>query len=169
MESKANIGKHLTLEERNFIEQSLNQSMSFKSIAKVLSKDACTISKEVRNHRIQSEIPHQGIKKNHCKYKDNCHKMNICGLCCNKECKSCIICNYHCSDFKSDVCTNTDKAPYVCNGCLTRKSCRQVQYIYGALSSYKKYKENITESKMGIHLSDEELRRIDRFITPLIK
>ena len=40
--------KHLTLEDRNFIEQALNQDMTFKEIAKFLSKDPTTISKEVK-------------------------------------------------------------------------------------------------------------------------
>ena len=40
--------KHLTLEDRIFIENSLNQRRSFKDIAKYLCKDPTTISKEVR-------------------------------------------------------------------------------------------------------------------------
>ena len=47
--------KHLTLDERNFIEQELAKNTSFKEIAKYLSKDPTTISKEVRKHRIRKE------------------------------------------------------------------------------------------------------------------
>lgn len=47
--------KHLTLDERNFIEQELSKNTSFKEIAKYLSKDPTTISKEVRKHRIRKE------------------------------------------------------------------------------------------------------------------
>ncbi len=42
------IQKHLTLEDRNYIEQALNQNMTFKEIGKFLSKDASTISKEIK-------------------------------------------------------------------------------------------------------------------------
>ncbi len=45
--------KHLTLEDRNYIEQALNQNMTFKEIAKFLSKDPTTISKEIKKHRIR--------------------------------------------------------------------------------------------------------------------
>lgn len=45
--------KHLTLEDRNYIEQALNHSMAFKEIAKFLSKDPTTISKEIKKHRIR--------------------------------------------------------------------------------------------------------------------
>ena len=44
--------KHLTLEDRQFIEQSLNSQLSFREIAKYLCKDPSTISKEVLRHRI---------------------------------------------------------------------------------------------------------------------
>lgn len=43
--------KHLTLEDRNFIEQALKQDMSFKEIGKFLSKDPSTIAKEIKKHR----------------------------------------------------------------------------------------------------------------------
>ena len=45
--------KHLTLEDRNYIEQALNQGMTFKEIAKFLSKDPTTISKEIKKHKIR--------------------------------------------------------------------------------------------------------------------
>ena len=43
--------KHLSLEDRVFIENSLNQGLSFKEIAKYLCKDPTTISKEVKARR----------------------------------------------------------------------------------------------------------------------
>ena len=47
--------KHLTLEDRNYIEQALNQDMTFKEIGKFLSKDPTTIAKEIKKHRIMKE------------------------------------------------------------------------------------------------------------------
>ena len=43
--------KHLTLENRIYIENELNKGTSFKDIAKFLCKDPTTISKEVKTHR----------------------------------------------------------------------------------------------------------------------
>ena len=52
--------KHLTLENRIYIENELNKGTSFKDIARFLCKDPTTISKEVRAHRLsdwyQTEI-----------------------------------------------------------------------------------------------------------------
>ena len=44
--------KHLTLEDRIYIENELNKGTSFKDIARFLCKDPTTISKEVRAHRL---------------------------------------------------------------------------------------------------------------------
>lgn len=49
--------KHLTLQDRKFIEDSLNENLSFKEIAKYLCKDPTTISKEIRLHRVDDINP----------------------------------------------------------------------------------------------------------------
>ena len=52
--------KHLTLENRIYIENELNKGTSFKDIARFLCKDPTTISKEVRAHRL-SDWYHKGL------------------------------------------------------------------------------------------------------------
>jgi len=47
--------KHLTLTERKAIENCLNDSLSFKAIAKDLGTDCTSISKEVRKHITQKK------------------------------------------------------------------------------------------------------------------
>ena len=42
--------KHLSLEDRNTIQQCLDQGMTFKAIAARIGKDQTTISKEVKKH-----------------------------------------------------------------------------------------------------------------------
>jgi len=51
--------KHLTLEDRLYIEDALIKQVSFKDIARFLCKDPTTISKEVRAHRL-SDLVSQG-------------------------------------------------------------------------------------------------------------
>ena len=43
--------KHLTLNDRLYIEHALDEGRSFRDIAKYLCKDPTTISREVRLHR----------------------------------------------------------------------------------------------------------------------
>lgn len=48
MESRKN--KHLTIEDRNEIQQCLDHGMTYKSIAARIRKDQTTVSKEVKKH-----------------------------------------------------------------------------------------------------------------------
>ena len=50
MENKKN--KHMTIEDRNEIEQCLDHGMTFKAIAARIGKDQTTVSKEVKKHLI---------------------------------------------------------------------------------------------------------------------
>ena len=86
--------KHLSLTDRNYIEQALNQAMTFKEIGKFLSKDPTTISKEIKKHRIRKEPNFHTGYVNICKKKYICRKKNVCGRNCNGLCsKFCSRCN----------------------------------------------------------------------------
>lgn len=113
--------KHLTLEDRIYIENELNKGTSFKDIARFLCKDPTTISKEVKAHRL-SDWYHKGTfynAKNFCIHRYHCKKTNACGkiVLCGVKCASCPTCNQTCKDFEKERCNRLDKAPYVCNGC----------------------------------------------------
>ena len=112
--------KHLSLEDRKYIESSLNAACSFKDIARFLCKDPTTISKEVKLHRL-SDWYHKGTfynAKNFCVHRYHCRKTNACGkiILCGVKCSSCPTCNQTCRDFEKERCSRLDKAPYVCNG-----------------------------------------------------
>lgn len=160
---------HLTLDERNIIEQELMRNTSFRDIALILDKDPTTIAKEVRNHRIRKEGQSIHVNFNHCSRKFNCKRRNVCGLACNRECRKCNICNKVCSDFEEGTCLRLKRAPYVCNGCINRYNCRMTKYYYRALSSYKTYRTKLAEARQGINMSELELSNLDKIISPLVK
>ena len=161
--------KHLTLDERNFIEQELAKNTSFREIAKQLCKDPTTISKEVRKHRIRKEGQAIHVNFNHCAKKYNCHRRNLCNPRCTKECRHCKYCNDVCSDFVDGTCFRLNHAPYVCNGCSEKFGCKLTKYYYKALLSFNAYKTILSESRQGINLTELELANLDRIISPLIK
>ena len=161
--------KHLTLEDRNYIEQALNHGMTFKEIAKFLSKDPTTISKEIKKHRIRKEPNTFNGCGNICKNKFSCRRKNVCGRNCNFLCFKCKRCNSYCSDFQEDICLILKQAPYVCNSCSSKSACRLVKYYYRALPSYHQYKHTLSTSRQGINLSSEELCELDNIVSPLIK
>ena len=164
-----NKNKHLTLDERNFIEQELAKNTSFREIANYLEKDSTTISKEVRKHRIRKEGQSIHVNFNHCAKKYNCHRKNLCNPHCGKECRHCNYCNKVCSDFVEGTCFRLNHAPYVCNGCTQKFGCRLTKYYYRALPSYNKYRTVLSEARQGINLTEMELANLDRIISPLIK
>ena len=125
--------KHLTLEDRIYIENELNKGTTFKDIAKFLCKDPTTISKEVKAHRI-SDWYHKGTfynAKNFCVHRYHCRKTNACGkiILCGVKCASCPTCNQTCRDFEKERCSRLDKAPYVCNGCPKKISHSPYQML----------------------------------------
>lgn len=167
--------KHLTLEDRIYIENELNKGTSFKDIARFLCKDPTTISKEVRAHRL-SDWYHKGTfynAKNFCIHRYHCRKTNACGkiILCNVKCASCPTCNQTCKDFEKERCNRLDKAPYVCNGC-TKKINRCTiahKYTYNARFADRKYREKLRDSRIGINMTKRELQQKNRIISPLIE
>jgi len=161
--------KHLTLEERNYIEQALMNNVTFKEMGKYLSKDPTTISKEVKKHRIKIDGRSVHVSFNHCSKRDSCHKKWICGKKCRRECRTCTYCNKVCSDFDDGLCTRLKYAPFTCNGCENKYGCKLTKYIYKALPSFKAYKTTLSESRQGINMSEIELCNLDKIISPLVK
>ena len=166
--------KHLTLENRIYIENELNKGASFKDIARFLCKDPTTISKEVKAHRL-SDWYHKGTfynAKNFCVHRYHCKKTNACGkiVLCGVKCASCPTCNQTCKDFEKERCSRLDKAPYVCNGCPKKINHCTIahKYTYNARFSNRKYREKLSDSRAGINLTRHELHQKDRIISPLI-
>ena len=167
--------KHLTLEDRIYIENELNRGTTFKDIAKFLCKDPTTISKEVKAHRL-SDWYHKGTfynAKNFCIHRYHCKKTNACGkiILCGVKCTSCPTCNQTCRDFEKERCSRLDKAPYVCNGCPKKINHCTIahKYSYNARFSNRKYRELLSDSRSGVNLTKHELHKKDRIISPLIE
>ena len=167
--------KHLTLDDRKYIENALNKGTTFKDIARFLCKDPTTISKEVKAHRL-SDWYHKGTfynKKNFCIHRYHCKKTNACGkiILCGVKCASCPTCNQTCPDFEKERCSRLDKAPYVCNGCPKQINHCTIahKYSYNAKSADRKYREKLRDSRSGISLSKHELHQKDMVISPLIE
>ena len=166
--------KHLTLEDRLFIEKSLNEGLSFKEISRYLCKDPTTISREVKKHRL-SDWYHKGtfynahnfcIHRYHCQKTNACQKILICGI----KCASCPTCNQTCKDYVMEKCSRLVRAPHVCNGCEKKINRCTIarKYRYDALFADRKYRDELVGTRTGINITQKDLRKIDKVITPLI-
>lgn len=122
--------KHLTLEDRQQIEECLQKQMTFKAIAKLIEKDPTTVSYEVKHHRVERRNGNTLFE---------------------------------------DPCPALLKAPFVCNGCRKRYSCRNVGYIYRASNAFHEYRDVLSSSREGIPLNKSEFYKTDRIISSGLK
>lgn len=162
--------KHLTLSDRIKIESCLNNSYSFKAIAREINCDCTTVSKEVKKHTTIKKTGSYGRAFNNCKLRFTCSHSYICENpnCKNNYCRFCSYCSTVCTDFIEDICAKISKAPYVCNGCEELKKCRLEKSLYIARNAQKEYELLWSESRSGISIDEVEAKRLDDFISPLI-
>lgn len=148
------LNKHLTYEDRNFIEIGLNNGRNFAEIAKDLNKNRTTIMREVQNRKFRKNTSGFNNSKNLCKMRRECKRFD-----CTKE-MSC---------YKEEICSKLTGAPYVCNGCEQKQKYRQVKYYYYAKFANDEYSEKLRTTRYGINQTKEEIYELDKLITPLIK
>ena len=59
--------------------------------------------------------------------------------------------------------------PYVCNACPTIDKCTLLKTFYDAEKAHLKSHQVISVSRSGLSTSEEEIARLNRIITPLVK
>lgn len=144
-------GKHLSLEDRNIIEQNICKGLRKFETAKELSKSQSTIGKEIKKYR-------------KCKYSLadtppwNC-----------KFFKDCMVCTSKCIHFEEIPCSRRDRFVGACNGCPNIKKCRKTKYFYYANVAQKNYEYTLKDSREGVNLNTTELYELAHIICPLIK
>ena len=151
----------------------LNAKKSFTEIAQSLGKDKSTISKEIRAHVEYIRTGAIGVAYNACKNRYNCKRTGICPTCNSPRkfvlCRKCSMCNMHCPNFEKEDCPRHSKPPYVCNGCGKRSFCTLEKKVYLSNSAHEEYRALLINSRTGGSLSEEDLLRLDRLISPLIR
>lgn len=165
-----------TYEERLSLQKHLTDGMSFKQIATLLHKDPTTISREVRKYSVDIATGRPGYSFNACKKRFSCKikQPALCGETCTRQgslnmpCRICR-CNEHCPDFVEEICTVRSHAPYVCNACPDKNKCTLLKTVYDAEKAHLKSHQVITESRSGLSTSEEEMARLNRIISPLVK
>lgn len=163
--------RHMTLDDRIYIEKCMDKDMTFKDITKFLRKDPTTISKEVKKNRIFQQKNSHTVAPNNCIFKRDCHLQNVCKLpfSCSKRCFLCASCNKRCDKYKPGICRNLDKSPFVCNGCAKKFQCRMDKYYYRAAAAHNHYRDTLSCCREGIRLTEHELCDLDELVSPLIR
>ncbi|APM39511.1 IS30 family transposase [Clostridium kluyveri] len=162
-----------TYEERLELQKYLKKSLSFKEISCKLDKNPTTISREVRKYYSEVATGYPGFPFNSCKNRFNCRMKKVCGKECSRKsdiyCKLCTSCNDNCSQFVEEICTARFRVPYVCNGCETIGKCTLLKNIYDAEHAHIKAYEAISKSRSGLCVSEDEISRLNKIISPLVQ
>ena len=126
--------KHLTLSDRAEIDIMIEKGCSFSQMARALSKDSSTISKEIRRHRFL--VPHyhdeKSRRRSECAHFSSCTRQHLCGRSsCLSLCSKCRSkrCSFYCPDFSPRICPLLLKPPYVCNSCHKLRTCTHDSYF----------------------------------------
>lgn len=158
--------KHLTQNDRITIQTMLDRNKSPYQIAKALGKSSSTITREIQKHaRTIPEI-------NDCQNYQLCLKERVCyGKRCTRLCKNCRsnLCRKKCHDYVRGSCDELPMSPHVCNGCEFVDRCALEKKLYNADIAHKNYLSELKGKRDGFDLTDEEIRKIDELVSPMIK
>jgi IS30 family transposase len=163
----------LTLAERKSIEKALGAGASFKSVAASLSRCKATVSREVMRNVTFRKTGGFGTAFNDCANRRTCNEQALCekgetGDCRKLSC-GCRLCFAVCQKYKKETCAKLKEAPYVCNGCERRRKCTLEKALYGAAAADKNANALLRESRSGINVDPEEIRRLSAVVSPLIR
>ena len=144
---------HLTLDDRKIIQAGIENGSTKVAIGRTIGKDATTIAKEIRKHRILKP-------RNTFQRPVICAKMRNCP---NKPCVK------KCEFYEEPVCNRRDKSPGACNKCPDGQKCHLDKYFYIAINADKEYHSDLVDYREGINLTTKERAEIASIITPLLK
>lgn len=170
-------GKHLTLENREVIEQGIGNGDSASKIARRLRVAASTVTREARAHRTvrpKKMSPHEKAS-NRCARRASCSKSGTaCPKCSTKytNCKDCRTrrCVLTCPDFELKMCPETERWPYVCpDGCRRRGGCGYPRCSYRASEAQAAYEATLSSSRSGACVTEAELEAANDIVVPLVK
>ncbi|MBQ8994324.1 MAG: IS30 family transposase [Oscillospiraceae bacterium] len=131
--------KHLTFEERLYIQESLDKKMTFREIAKWIGKDPTTVSKEVKRHLTLRESSVRTRDE-----KGNLVETSPCPLLLRAP----------------YVCNACEKR---------HRSCKYTKQLYFAKHAQQVYEKDLRESREGVALNKEAFYRMDDIVTTCVK
>ena len=150
------MAKHMEDTDRDEIERLLRMGWLVAQIAGKLGRPDCTIAREIRNRRIDSN---KGVRKTSsatCALYDSCRRTKVCPVDCGmrKLCKNCVCCVEACADFLPRTCHRLTSSPFVCNGCERERSCPLPKKFYIADGAQAHDAQGLSPFQLKAHAVD---------------
>ena len=161
----------VTLNERKHIEQSLKIGKSFSKIAEELGRAKSTVSREVQRNSAFRKTGSFGKAFNDCMNRYSCGKAGLCDNdgCRFRYCRDCKLCCSLCREYARERCPRLDSPPYCCNGCERLRKCTLEKAFYKASDAHRSADGLLRLSRCGIDITEQERKRLDDIVSPLIK
>ena len=163
----------LNFSDRLAIESGLMNGKTINAIARAQKRHTSTITREIMVNR--EEQFNQYSFGNDCLHVIDCVERNVCGdKRCNYLCRSCRKLNYpgychkFCKKYLAVDCLELTKPPYVCNNCRSKDRCIKNKYFYSAVAADKRSKLNRSRTRNATRLTEADIKRLDKLISPLI-
>lgn len=150
--------KQLNLKQRTQLLTFLKQKISLASIAEELGVSRQTVYREIKRNSKMKKNDVKGIKYSCIHFKECSKKYPSYRLECPENCM-----NY---DIKRPECLN--KYPFVCNFCKKNSHCKNIQYYYDSECASDEYHTRIKNANNSPRKSKEEIRKINKIVSPLI-
>ena len=150
---KDNKNTHLTLSDRQIIENGINNGSTKTAIANVLGKDKSTICKEIKLHRTLSYKSTYDI---------DCSKYSVCKR------RHTDNCNNECPEYQKYRCVRRDRSPGACNGCEKYNHCRYDKYRYISSDAEHEYRLSLVETRSGVNATLNEIKELGLILKPLM-
>ena len=159
------MAEHMKQHERAQIEILLKRGFSIPQIARELNRPAMTITREIKNRRIDSN---KGVKERNavCVHFADCTRRDVCRTNCGLRvrCRNCESCHLNCADFKMRTCDRLFTPPFVCNGCENERVCILPKKFYVAEVAQANYDGNLHESRKGVHATNRQLEEMNKAV-----
>jgi len=82
-----------------------------------------------------------------------------------KKHRQLIKCNRYGISPKYDTnCPKTNKTPFVCNACSSRRGCRKNRFMYYAEDANRDYKNLLSSSRQGINMNPDEFNKLNKIV-----
>jgi IS30 family transposase len=164
--------KQFSMYDRRNIEEGLNEKLSFRTIAKILTRSASSISREVKANR--SQLKSRG-KIAECSEKNFCKVHGLCDVCGqdNRLCLHCkeYDCRVLCDTYLQRVgCPTLSGGRFVCNGCKKRTwGCtRPLRFEYSASVADHSAKTRRSECRQGVDCTQEAFETTMEVVRPAL-
>lgn len=159
--------QHMQLENRQRLGFLASLGWTMRRISEDLGWSAQTIANELLNRRVDSDKRH-GCSNRLCAHYEGCRleSYTATGKGLRKNQPKCF---EACPDFREEVCHRLARPPFVCNGCEKEHNCPLRKKYYIPESAQANYEGTLHSSRTGIHPDEEQVREMDKVISPGLK